>query len=176
MRVVALDTETTGLNRRRNGCSVSDGHRIIEIGCVEIIDELITGRSFHVYLKPDRKIDKKAIDVHGITDAFLDDKPAFVDIVVAFLDFIRGSTLVIHNAAFDTAFLDKEFGLLEEKLQPVGIFNVIDTLKISREMFPRENNTLRFLAKRFDVEAEDKHGALTDAVILAGVYLALIKL
>lgn len=174
MREVTLDTETTGLNRRRNGGTVSDGHRVIEIGCVEIVDRKVTGRTFHTYLKPDCVVDPKAVKVHGITDEFLEDKPVFGDVVEEFLEFLEGATLIIHNAAFDTVFLDKEFGLLDESKQPLErVFFVVDTLKVSRQLYPNRSNTLRSLAERFDIETEEKHGALADAAILARVYLGM---
>lgn len=179
MRLVALDTETTGMNRSHNG-EVSDGHRIIEIGCVEILDGAITNRRFHKYIKPGRaKIDPKATEIHGISRASLKGKPSFKQIVKELLEFIDGATLIIHNAPFDISFLDKEFKLLDKSLQPNGVkFIVIDTLLIAREMFPGYSNTLDSLSKYFDIglSRNGKHGALLDAEILARIYIMMERL
>lgn len=174
MRKIVLDTETTGLNRSHNG-SVCKGHRIIEIGCIEILDGIITGEKFHAFVKPDCSISPKALEIHGITDQFLESKPKFEDVVESFLKFIGTSYLVIHNAPFDVAFLDQEFTLLHEKQQPKLVFTVIDTLKIARKCFPGGDNTLDALAKRYGIglERRNKHGALLDAEMLARVYLMM---
>lgn len=176
MRFVALDTETTGMTKKKNN-EVSDGHKIIEIGCVEIIDGVITGKKFHSYLNPGRKIDEAAINIHGIKDGFLKDKPNFIDIVDDFLNFIDGATLIIHNAAFDISFLDKEFKLLPKNKRPRQKFFVIDTLHLTRQMYPHIKHTLDDLAVFYKIipDKKEKHGALRDAQILAMVYLQMLK-
>jgi len=177
MRLIALDTETTGLNRRRGAMAgVSRGHRIIEIGCIEIIDGRITGRRFHRYVDPGQPIDIKAIAIHGITDAFLKGKPVFSDIAKELIDFIGTSDIIIHNAPFDTEFLDKEFSLLDERDQPNGrIFTVIDTLQFSRMAFPGGINTLDGLGVRYGIEGRTTHGALSDAIMLAKIYILMLS-
>lgn len=177
VRQIALDTETTGMNKARGGNrTVTVGHRIIEIGCVEIIDRVITGRSFHTLVNPGRKIDPKATAVHGITDAHVKNSPRFADIVDQLLDFINGDEVIIHNAPFDTAFLDKEFRILPNHKQPSINFSCIDTLVIARAIFPGEDNTLNALCQRFNVANAVEHSALLDAVMLAHVYLKLTDL
>lgn len=170
IRSVVLDTETTGM-------PVSDGHRIIEIGCVELLGRKPTGRHFHVYLQPDREIDEGAIAVHGITDAFLADKPRFREIADEFFDFIEGAQLIIHNAAFDIGFMSKEFSLIgqAERADVAGYCSVLDTLLLARERHPGQRNNLDALCKRYGVDnsGRDLHGALLDAEILADVYLAM---
>lgn len=169
MRFVALDTETTGLNFKGK---VSNNHRIIEIACVEIEDGKITGKEFHTFLNPKIKISKGAERVHGVGDKDLQDKPEFKDIVDDFLSFLKGAHVVIHNAPFDIAFIDKEFNLLNVERQPCSTFYYIDTLKITREMFPGEDNTLEAVCKRFDIERRGTlHGALEDARMLAKLFL-----
>lgn len=177
IRLVALDTETTGFNKTRgdNGALIAVGHRIIEIGCAEIIDGVVTGRTFRRFVNPHRKIDKAAIKVHGITDDQLKDKPDFEDVVGDLLDFIQGSDLIIHNAPFDTAFLDKEFKLLPLTKQPRQAFGIVDTLKIAREMFPGQRNTLLALCQRFNVSHAVEHSAILDAIMLANVYIHLLQ-
>lgn len=177
MRQVVLDTETTGFTRRGGGRrDVSENHRIIEIGCVEILDGKLTGRSFNAFIKPDRLVDAKAVALHGITDEFLQGKPVFGDVVSTFLDFIGGAEIVIHNAAFDIAFLDKEFSLLPFERRPSCVFHYVDTLDIARQLFPRQNNTLDGLRLRFGIRLDRvRHGALLDAEILARVYLRMIS-
>lgn len=168
-RQIVLDTETTGL-------SPADGHRVIEIGCVELVNRRITGRDFHRYLNPDRDIDEGAERVHGISRADLRDKPRFADVVDEFLEFIRGSELVIHNADFDVGFLDHELRLLQHKLPAIREHaSVLDTLTLAREMHPGQRNSLDALCKRYEVDAStrDVHGALIDADLLAQVYLAM---
>lgn len=169
MRQVVLDTETTGL-------SVQDGHKIIEIGCVEIIHRKITSNNFHVYINPSRPIDKEAIAVHGITNEFLIDKPKFHEVKKEFIDFIGDAELIIHNARFDLSFLnyelqliEKQFGLIEDKN------SVIDTLQLARSMYPGQRNSLDALCKRLGVDNTNRklHGALLDAEILASVYLEM---
>ena len=169
MRQIVLDTETTGLE-------TADGHRIIEIGCVELINRRRTGNDYHQYLQPDRTIDAGAVDVHGITNEFLRDKPRFGDIVDDFLNYIRGAQLVIHNAAFDVGFINHELSLLGQEWGAVGgICTVLDTLALARQMHPGQKNSLDALCKRYQIDNTQrvKHGALLDAEILADVYLAL---
>lgn len=175
MREVVLDTETTGLNRKGNGVPVSSGHRIVEVACVELLDGKISGKKFHTYVNPERKIDKKAIEIHGLTNKFLKDKPLFADIAGKLLEFIKDSVLIIHNAPFDIEFLDEEFRRLDIKAQPKGVFEVVDTLQVARNIFPCMKNDLNSLAKHFDVKINrEKHGALVDCEILAHVYSHLM--
>ncbi len=170
MRQVILDTETTGL-------SPQQGHRIIEIGCVEIINRRLTGRTFHTYLQPDRLVDEGAIRVHGITDEFLKDKPRFKDKVDDFKQFIKGAELIIHNAPFDVGFIENEFKLLKDKvwMQLDKHCQIFDTLTAARQKHPGQRNNLDALCKRYGVENQhrEKHGALLDAEILAEVYIAM---
>jgi len=170
MRSVVLDTETTGM-------PVSDGHRIIEIGCVELDGRRLTGRHFHVYLQPDREVDEGAIAVHGIKNEFLIGKPRFAEIADDFFAFIEGAQLIIHNAPFDVGFINAEFSLLNQ-LERADISqhcSVLDTLRMARERHPGQRNSLDALCKRYDVDnsGRDLHGALLDAEILADVYLAM---
>ncbi|MEO7325903.1 MAG: DNA polymerase III subunit epsilon [Dokdonella sp.] len=169
MRQVILDTETTGLEVQR-------GHRVIEIGCVELVQRRPTGRTFHHYLNPDRAIDEGARAVTGISDEFLLDKPRFAEIAAEFLDFIDGAEVIAHNAAFDVGFLNAELArtgieraTLAERVQ------VLDTLALAREKFPGQRNSLDALCKRLGVDNSHRgaHGALLDANLLADVYLAL---
>lgn len=170
MRSVVLDTETTGM-------PVTDGHRIIEIGCVELEGRRLTGRHFHVYLQPDREVDEGAIAVHGITDDFLKDKPRFREVADEFFEFITGAQLIIHNAAFDVGFINNEFALLgqSERAEVGNYCSVLDTLLMARERHPGQRNNLDALCKRYGVDnsGRDLHGALLDAEILADVYLAM---
>jgi DNA polymerase-3 subunit epsilon len=169
MRQIVLDTETTGLEPEQ-------GHRIIEIGCVELNDRRLTGNNFHQYLQPDREIDAGAVEVHGITNEFLADKPRFADIAGDFLDYIRGAELVIHNAPFDVGFLNHELGMLAEPGPPLTeVCGVTDTLEMARRMHPGQRNSLDALCKRYAVDNAHRelHGALLDAEILADVYLAM---
>jgi len=169
MRQIVLDTETTGLEPRL-------GHRIIEIGCVEVIDRKVTGKRYHQYINPEREIDEGAEEVHGISTAFLADKPLFADIVDDFLNFIRGAELVIHNAPFDVGFIDHELTLLNQQNNHVEkISTVLDTLVLARKMHPGQKNNLDALCKRYDIDnsQRDLHGALLDAEILAETYLAM---
>jgi DNA polymerase-3 subunit epsilon len=170
-RQVVLDTETTGMNKDGNVCL---GHRIIEIGCVEVINRRLTGRHYHVYIKPDREVDPEAIAVHGITDEFLQDKPSFDDIAEEFIEFIKGAELVIHNAPFDVSFMDQEFRFVNKKTQPTEeIATVTDTLVMARKIFPGKRNNLDALCDRYGIDNKHRvlHGALLDAEILADVYL-----
>ncbi len=167
MRQIVLDTETTGLEP-------SQGHRIIEIGCVELVNRKLTGRHYHQYIKPNRLVDEGAMEVHGITDEFLMDKPVFEQIAAEFLGFIDGAQLVIHNAPFDVGFINHEFNLLSPKIPPVADHcSVIDTLVMARQKHPGQKNNLDALCKRYGVDnsQRDLHGALLDAEILADVYL-----
>lgn len=170
MRSVVLDTETTGM-------PVTDGHRIIEIGCVELEGRRLTGRHFHVYLQPDREIDEGAIAVHGITNEYVKDKPRFREVADEFFEFIHGAQLIIHNAAFDIGFINNEFALLgqSERAEVSDYCPVLDTLMMARERHPGQRNNLDALCKRYGVDnsGRDLHGALLDAEILADVYLAM---
>ncbi len=170
MRSVVLDTETTGM-------PVTDGHRIIEIGCVELIGRRLTGRHFHVYLQPDREIDEGAIAVHGITNEFLQDKPRFKEVAEEFFEFIKDAQLIIHNAAFDVGFINNEFALLgqQERADISEHCSILDTLLMARERHPGQRNNLDALCKRYGVDnsGRDLHGALLDAEILADVYLTM---
>ncbi len=164
-----LDTETTGLE-------VSQGHRIIEIGAVELVDRRLTGRHFHHYIDPERDIDEGAIAVHGISRAFLTGKPRFAEIAAAFVDFVTDAELVIHNAPFDVAFLDQELGRLPQAPRGLAtICRVTDSLALARHKHPGQKNSLDALCRRYGVDnsARDLHGALLDAEILADVYLAM---
>lgn len=167
MRQIVLDTETTGINP-------SDGHRIIEIGCVELIDRKLTGNNYHVYINPQREIEQEAIDVHGITNEFLEDKPKFAEIAETFIKYIEGAELVIHNAPFDVGFMDHEFKLVGRNL-PIteDICTVLDTLALARKIRPGKKNNLDALCKAYHVDNGHRtlHGALLDSEILADVYL-----
>jgi DNA polymerase III subunit epsilon len=169
MRQVVLDTETTGLEPELN-------HRVIEIGCVELVNRRPSGRTFHRYLNPEREIDDGALAVHGIARTDLDGQPRFGEIAEELLTFIGGAELVIHNAAFDVAFLDAELARLPgEPRQVAALCQVLDTLALARELHPGQRNSLDALCKRYDVDnsARELHGALLDARILADVYLAM---
>ncbi|EMB51497.1 DNA polymerase III subunit epsilon [Vibrio mimicus] len=173
-RIVVLDTETTGMNRE--GGPHYEGHRIIEIGAVEIINRKLTGRHFHVYLKPDREIQLEAIEVHGITDEFLRDKPEYKDVHDEFLDFIKGAELVAHNAPFDVGFMDYEFAKLGGSVVKTTDFcKVTDTLAMAKRIFPGKRNNLDILCERYGIDNSHRtlHGALLDAEILADVYLLM---
>ncbi|MCU7881026.1 MAG: DNA polymerase III subunit epsilon [Candidatus Thiodiazotropha sp. (ex Lucinoma aequizonata)] len=168
MRQIILDTETTGLEPKQ-------GHKIIEIGCVEMVDRRLTGNNFHQYLQPERGIDAAAIKVHGITNEFLVDKPKFRDVASDFIDYVSGAELIIHNAAFDVGFLDHEL-LLIKNLARVGTLCVVtDTLIMAKKMHPGQRNSLDALCKRYDIDNSHRklHGALLDAEILADVYLLM---
>ncbi|WP_110994556.1 DNA polymerase III subunit epsilon [Pseudomonas sichuanensis] len=169
-RFIILDTETTGM-------PVADGHRIIEIGCVEVVGRRLTGRHFHVYLQPDRESDEGAINVHGITDAFLVGKPRFADVAEEFFEFIQGATLVIHNAAFDVGFINNEFALLgqHDRADISQHCPILDTLMMARSRHPGQRNSLDALCKRYGIDnsGRDLHGALLDSELLADVYLAM---
>jgi DNA polymerase III subunit epsilon len=168
MRQVVLDTETTGLD-------VTQGHRIIEIGCVELVNRRRSGRRFHHYLRPDRDIDPGATEVHGITTAMLADKPPFTAVADEFVSFIADAELVIHNAEFDVGFLDRELEAAGRTGGVRGFCTVIDTLPLARRLHPGQRNSLDALCKRYTVDnsGRDLHGALLDAELLADVYLAM---
>lgn len=171
-RQIALDTETTG--KGEDGDLVGD-HRVIEIGCVEIIDRKITGRTFQCYLNPERPVDAEATRVHGHTWESLSNCPHFIDVVQPFVDFIRGSELLIHNANFDTSFLDHEFALIGYPERIRDIARVEDTMELARRVYPNHQVNLDALCRAFDIDASERsfHGALLDANLLAQVYLAL---
>jgi DNA polymerase-3 subunit epsilon len=170
VRQIVIDTETTGLDPTL-------GHRIIEIAAVEIVDRRLTGNHFHRYVNPERDSEHAALQIHGITMEFLSDKPKFRDIAREFLDFVQGAEILMHNAAFDVAFIDFELSLLE--LHPINTVcaSVIDTLKMAREMHPGKRNALDSLCDRYQVDnaARTLHGALLDAQLLAEVYLAMTR-
>ena len=170
MRSVVLDTETTGM-------PVTDGHRVIEIGCVELMGRRLTGRHFHVYLQPDRESDEGAIGVHGITNEFLVGKPRFAEVADEFFDFIKGAQLIIHNAAFDVGFLNNEFALIgqTDRADITRHCTILDTLAMARARHPGQRNSLDALCKRYGVDnsGRELHGALLDSEILADVYLTM---
>jgi len=170
MRQVILDTETTGLDAR-------NGDRIIEIGAVEMFNRGITGVDYHQYLNPEREVPEDAVRVHGLTRAFLGDKPLFAETVDAFLDFVRGAELVIHNAAFDIGFINSELARLGPRYGRIEdhVSGVLDTLLLARRMHPGQRNTLDALCKRYKVDNSNRelHGALLDSRILAEVYLVM---
>ncbi len=166
MREIILDTETTGLDPR-------SGHRIVEIGGIEILDGFPTGRSFHHYLNPERAMPPDAFAIHGLSDGFLRDKPVFSAVAKEFLDFIEGARLVIHNASFDMTFINAELARLS--LPPIPDSQVVDTLQLARRKHPGQSNSLDALCQRYGVDnsRRTKHGALMDAEILAEVYAEL---
>ncbi len=169
VRKVVLDTETTGLD-------TAEGHRIIEIGCVELVNRRLTRNNFHEYFNPDRDIDEGAQAVHGISGDFLRDKPRFADVVRDFLTFIRDAELIIHNAEFDVGFINYELRRIGNELGVVGEYcTVLDTLQLARQLHPGQRNDLDSLCKRYEIDnsQRDLHGALLDAEILADVFLAM---
>ena len=169
MRQIVLDTETTGLE-------VAQGHRIIEIGCVELVNRRITGRNYHQYINPHREIDEGAIEVHGISNDFLADKPFFEDIAEGFLEFISDGELIIHNAPFDVGFIDAELYRLDNPFEPLEkTCQILDTLELARNKHPGQKNNLDALCKRYGIDnsGRELHGALLDARILADVYLVM---
>ena len=168
-RQIVLDTETTGLDPET-------GHRIIEIACVEIINRRISDQHFHEYLNPDRDIDPGAVEVHGLTREFLASKPLFADIAESFLDYVRDAEVIIHNAPFDTAFIDQEFKLCHSDWSTIHDYcSVFDTLKLARDLHPGQRNSLDALCRRYEIDNAHRtlHGALLDAELLADVYLAM---
>lgn len=168
MRQIVLDTETTGLE-------LSAGHRVIEIGCIELLHRRPSGRSWHRYIRPGREVDPAALAVHGITNEFLATQPSFPEVAEEFLAFIDGAELVIHNAEFDVSFLDAELGAAGIERHVAERCRVCDTLAMARRMHPGQRNSLDALCKRYNVDSSgrDLHGALKDARILADVYLAM---
>ena len=170
MRQIILDTETTGLDPNL-------GHRVIELAAVEIVDRRLTGNHLHRYINPERASDEGALQVHGLSEEFLRDKPKFRDIVNELLDFVNGAELVIHNAPFDTGFLNRELDLLD--LKPVSEYcvNIVDTLQMARELHPGKKNNLNALCERYQIDNSTRtlHGALLDANLLAAAYLAMTR-
>ena len=168
MRQIVLDTETTGLE-------VSQGHRVIEIGCIELRDRRPTGRTFHKYLCPDREVEPGALAVHGITNEFLSTQPRFGDVVEELLEFLREAELIIHNAAFDVGFLDSELTRLKRDEAIGEICQVLDTLALARQLHPGQRNSLDALCRRYGIDNSHRefHGALLDAKILSDVYLTM---
>ncbi|AKC32258.1 DNA polymerase III subunit epsilon [Candidatus Pantoea carbekii] len=172
-RQIFLDTETTGMNATGPHYK---GHRIIEIGAVEVINRRLTKKNFHVYLKPDRSIDPEAFKIHGISNEFLSDKPTFSDISNEFLEYIHGAELIIHNASFDIGFIDHEFGMLNSSIGRVETFcQITDSLALARKLFPGKRNTLDALCNRYEIDRTKRtfHGALLDAEILSEVFLTM---
>ncbi|HCM06330.1 MAG TPA: DNA polymerase III subunit epsilon [Oceanospirillales bacterium] len=167
MRQVVLDTETTGIGAEK-------GHRIIEIGCVELVDRKLTGRHYHQYVNPQRPSDEEAVAVHGITDEFLADKPFFEQVAQSFYDFIDGAELVIHNAPFDVGFMDMEFRRVGMP-ETTSFCSILDTLVLARDMHPGQRNSLDALCRRYGIDNSHRelHGALLDAEILSDVYLMM---
>ncbi|TYL48294.1 DNA polymerase III subunit epsilon [Marinomonas sp. IMCC 4694] len=167
-RKVILDTETTGLDPKQ-------GHRIIEIGCVEMIGRKLTKRHFHVYINPDREVEEEAFRVHGISNEFLSDKPRFHEIAQEFFDFIKGAELIIHNAPFDIGFMDHEFARLGGFPKTAEVCSVFDSLVYARKKHPGQKNNLDILCKRYGIDNSHRelHGALLDSEILADVYLLM---
>ena len=170
MRRIVLDTETTGLN-------AALGDRIIELGCVEILNRSVTGNHFHRYVNPERRSEEGALRVHGITGEFLQDKPKFREVAAEFLDYIRGAELVIHNAAFDLEFLNLELGRIGQPPVEEHCAVVVDSLALARELHPGKKNSLDALCERYQVDNAHRtlHGALLDASLLAEVYLAMTR-
>ena len=169
LRQIFLDTETTGLEIR-------DGNRIIEIGCVEMIDRKLTHNNYHQYIQPDRESEEGALKVHGITTEFLSDKPRFADIAEDFLNYIKGAELIIHNAPFDIGYLDHELSMANASVRKITqISEVSDSLVLARQLHPGQRNSLDALCKRYDINNlhRELHGALLDSEILADVYLAM---
>lgn len=171
-RQIVLDTETTGMNQFG---AHYEGHCIIEIGAVEMINRRLTGNNFHIYIKPNRPVDPDAIKVHGITDEMLADKPMFNEVAQQFIDYIQGAELLIHNAPFDVGFMDYEFKKLNLNINTDEICMVTDTLQMARQMYPGKRNSLDALCDRLGIDNSKRtlHGALLDAEILADVYLTM---
>lgn len=169
-RQVFFDTETTGLDADK-------GDRIVEIGCVEMIDRRLSGRTLHLYLNPGRSSHPEALKVHGLTDAFLADKPPFAEVADQLLDFLRGAELVIHNAAFDVGFVNAELARARAGTIAEIVASITDTLAMARELYPGKSNTLDALCRRLDVDARARtlHGALLDAGLLAEVYIRMTR-
>jgi DNA polymerase-3 subunit epsilon len=170
MRLIVLDTETTGLNAKL-------GDRIIEVGCVEILNRRLTENRFHRYINPERESEEGALKVHGITGEFLQDKPKFREVVADFLDYIRGAELVIHNAAFDVEFLNRELDLTGLPSIDEHCEGIVDTLRLAKDLHPGKRNSLDALCERYQIDNSRRtlHGALLDAELLAEVYLAMTR-
>ena len=173
MRQIILDTETTGLDP-------NDGHRVIEIGCIEMVNRRLTDRTFHVYINPERAIDQEAIEVHGITNEFLADKPNFAGIADEFIEFVRGAELIAHNAAFDVNFLESELKRIPGAPSMVSLMHggaAVDTLAMAKEKRPGKRNSLDALCRDYKIDASERtlHGALLDAELLTRVYLAMTR-
>jgi DNA polymerase-3 subunit epsilon len=170
VRHIFLDTETTGLY-------ANQGHRIIEIAAIEIVNRRPTNNSFHFYINPDREIDPAAQEVHGITLDFLQDKPRFMEIASDFIKFIKDATLIIHNAPYDVGFINMEFGLIEKPPIEEAVATIVDTLKLAKEMRPGQRNSLDALCNFYNIDNSQRnlHGALLDAQLLAEVYLAMTR-
>lgn len=169
MRQIVLDTETTGLDPRQ-------GHRIIEIGALELVDRQPSGRQFHVYINPQRDIEAGALEVHGITEEFLRDKPIFAEVAEDLLAFVDGAEMVIHNAPFDIGFIDNELSIMAHEYSSItSVATVLDTLELAKDLHPGQRNNLDALCKRYAVDNTSRslHGALLDSEILADVYLAM---
>lgn len=169
-RQIVLDTETTGLSHEQ-------GHRVIEIGAVEILNRHTTGRHYHVYLNPDREVDAGALEVHGLSNEFLSDKPRFASVAMEFLAFIQDAELIIHNAPFDVGFLNAELARIQQAALKSHCAGVLDTLKLAKELHPGQKNNLDALCRRYDVDNSGRayHGALLDAQLLAEVYLSMTR-
>lgn len=170
MRQIFLDTETTGL-------SPENGDRVIEIGCIEMDNRRLTGRTLHLYLNPERKNSEDAVRIHGLTDEFLADKPLFASVADAFIEFVSGAEIIIHNAGFDVGFLNEELRRAGRPRLAEHVASVTDTLLMAREMFPGKSNSLDALCKRLEVDNSNRslHGALLDAGLLAEVYIRLTR-
>jgi DNA polymerase-3 subunit epsilon len=170
MRQIVLDTETTGINPR-------EGNRIIEIGCVELLNRKLTGNNFHVYINPERESEEGALNVHGLTTEFLSDKPKFAAVAADLVEYVRGAEVIIHNAPFDIGFLDAELDRLGIERFEQHIGGVIDTLAMAKEMYPGKRNSLDALCDRYEISNAHRklHGALLDAELLADVYLAMTR-
>lgn len=169
MRQIAIDTETTGLEAEK-------GHRIIEIGCVELLDRKLTGNNFHRYLNPEREVEAGALTIHGITNDFLCDKPIFADIVKEFIDYINGAELIAHNASFDVGFINHELRLTDKYHKQLDAYvTIFDTLTLARQKFPGQRNTLDAICKRYKIDLSERklHSALLDAELLAEAYLLM---
>ncbi|MBT3347346.1 MAG: DNA polymerase III subunit epsilon [Thiotrichales bacterium] len=168
-RQIVLDTETTGLEPKQ-------GHRVIEIGCVEMIDRRLSDNHYHQYINPEREVDAGAMEVHGITNKFLADKPRFAEVVEDFIEYVRGAELIIHNAPFDVGFLNHEFKLMNIGLPPLeSICEITDSLQMARRQYPGQKNNLDAICRRLDIDNSQRtlHGALLDSEILAEVYLSM---
>lgn len=167
-RQIVLDTETTGLDPKT-------GHRVIEVGCVELRERRLTGNNLHLYLQPDREIDQQAIEVHGISNEFLLDKPRFAEVAEELKTYLDGAELLIHNAPFDVGFLESEFSIVGDEFPLASICKITDTLAMARKMYPGQRNSLDALCKRLGVNNGHRtlHGALLDSEILADVYLTM---